>query len=130
MLEDAKLDLERYQEAYASNAIPKQQLDTQVATVQQDEGTVKLDQGELDNAKVQLAYCYITAPIAGRVGLRLVDEGNIVQAGSSNLVVITQLQPISVIFNVAEDYLPQIQAQLHEGAQLARWMCLIGRMSK
>lgn len=118
LLEDAKLDLERYQEAYASNAIPKQQLDTQVATVHQDEGAVKLDQGELDNAKVQLAYCYITAPIAGRIGLRLVDEGNIVQAGSSNLVVITQLQPISVIFDVAEDYLPQIQAQLHKGAQL------------
>ena len=118
LLENAKLDLERYQEAYASNAIPKQQLDTQVATVHQDEGTVKLDQGQLDNAKVQLAYCYITAPIAGRIGLRLVDEGNIVQANSTNLVVITQLQPISVIFDVAEDYLPQIQAQLHKGAQL------------
>ncbi len=118
LLENAKLDLERYQEAYASNAIPKQQLDTQVATVHQDEGTVKLDQGSLDNAKVQLAYCYIDAPISGRIGLRLVDEGNIVQAGSTNLVVITQLQPISVIFDVAEDYLPQIQAQLRKGARL------------
>ncbi|MGA2869998.1 MAG: efflux RND transporter periplasmic adaptor subunit [Verrucomicrobiota bacterium] len=118
LLADAKLDLQRYQEAYASNAIPKQQLDTQVALVQQDDGTVKLDQGELDNAKVQLAYCYITAPISGRIGLRLVDLGNIVQAGSTNLVVITQLQPISVIFNVAEDDLPQIQKQLRLGKKL------------
>jgi multidrug efflux system membrane fusion protein len=118
LLDDAKLDLERYQEAFASNAIPKQQLDTQVATVHQDEGTVKLDQGELDNANVQLGYCYITAPISGRIGLRLVDEGNIVQAGSTNLVVITQLQPISVIFDVSEDFLPQIEQQLHQGGQM------------
>ena len=118
LLADAKLDLQRYQEAYASNAIPRQQLDTQVALVQQDDGTVKLDQGELDNAKVQLAYCYVTAPISGRIGLRLVDLGNIVQAGSTNLVVITQLQPISVIFNVAEDDLPQIQKQLRLGKKL------------
>jgi multidrug efflux system membrane fusion protein len=118
LLADARLDLERYQEAYSSNAIPKQQLDTQVATVHQDEGTVKLDQGELDNAQVQLAYCYINSPIDGRVGLRLVDEGNIVQAGSTNLVVITQLQPISVIFDVAEDFLPDIEKQLRQGKNL------------
>ena len=118
LLDDAKLDLERYQEAFASNAIPKQQLDTQVATVHQDEGTVQLDQGTLANAKVQLAYCHINAPISGRVGLRLVDAGNIVQAGSTNLVVITELQPISVIFNVAEDDLPQILAQLRAGKTL------------
>ena len=119
LLENARLDLERYQEAFASNAIPKQQLDTQVATVHQYEGTVKLDQGQLDNAKVQLAYCHITAPISGRVGLRLVDAGNIVQANSTSpLLVITQLQPITVIFNVAEDELPQIQKQLRQGKQL------------
>jgi multidrug efflux system membrane fusion protein len=119
ILQDAKLDLERYQEAFASNAIPKQQLDTQVATVQQDEGTVKLDQGMLDNAKVQLGYCHITAPIPGRVGLRLVDEGNMAQANSTTaLVVITQLQPITVIFNVAEDDLPQILEQLRDGETL------------
>ena len=118
-LEDARLDLERYQEAFASNAIPRQQLDTQIAVVHQDEGTVKLDQGQLDNAKVQLAYCYITAPISGRVGLRLVDAGNIVQANSTSpLLVITELQPITVIFNVAEDELPQIQKQLRQGKQL------------
>jgi multidrug efflux system membrane fusion protein len=120
LLEDAQLDLERYQEAFASNAIPKQQLDTQAATVHQDEGTVKLDQGLLDNAKVQLAYCHITAPISGRVGLRLVDEGNIVQASATNpLLVITELQPISVIFNVAEDDLPQIQKQLRQNKKLS-----------
>ena len=73
ILQNAKLDLERYQEAYASNAIPKQQFDTQTATVEQNEGTVKLDQGLLDSAQVQLDYCHITAPISGRVGLRLVD---------------------------------------------------------
>jgi len=118
-LEDARLDLERYQEAFASNAIPKQQLDTQVAAVHQDEGTVKLDQGLLDNAKVQLAYCHITSPISGRVGLRLVDSGNIVQANSTNpLLVITELQPIAVIFTVAEDDLPKIQAQIKAGNTL------------
>jgi len=118
LLEDATLDLERYQAAFASNAIPKQLLDTQVALVHQDEGTVQLDQGLLDNARVQLAYCHLTAPISGRVGLRLEDEGNIVQAGSSNLVVITQLQPISVIFTVAQADLPAIQKQLKDGNQL------------
>jgi multidrug efflux system membrane fusion protein len=120
LLEDAKLDLERYQEAFASNAIPKQQFDTQLATVHQYEGTVKLDQGQLDNAKVQLAYCYITAPISGRVGLRLVDGGNIVQASATNpLLVIAELQPIAVIFNVAEDDLPQIQKQLRQNKKLS-----------
>ena len=120
LLEDAKLDLERYQEAYASNAIPKQQYDTQVAIVHQDEGTVQLDQGNLDSAKVNLAYCHITSPINGRVGLRLVDPGNIVQAnGTAPLVVITQFRPISVIFTVAEDFLPQILAALHQGKKLA-----------
>lgn len=119
ILEDAKLDLERYSQAYASNAIPKQQLDTQKAAVEQDEGTVELDQGLLDNAKVQLAYCHITAPISGRVGLRLVDEGNMVQASSSTaLVVITQLKPITVIFNVAEDALPPILEEVRAGKTL------------
>jgi len=119
LLTDAKLDLERYQEAFASNAIPKQQLDTQVAVVEQDEGTVKLDQGLLDNARLQLAYCHITAPIPGRVGLRLVDEGNMAQANTSTaLVVITELQPITVIFNVAEDALPDILEQVRAGKTL------------
>ena len=120
LLENAHLDLDRYNEAFAKNAIPRQQLDTQVATVHQYEGTVKLDQGQVDNAKVQLGYCHITAPISGRVDLRLVDAGNIVHANDANpLVVITELQPITVIFSVAEDYLPQIQQQLRAGKKLA-----------
>jgi multidrug efflux system membrane fusion protein len=119
ILENAKLDLQRYQEAYSKNAIAKQILDTQGANVHQDEGIVKLDEGVLTNAQVQLDYCHITAPVSGRVGLRLVDEGNMVQAnGTTPLVVITVLQPITVIFNVAEDDLPQILEQLRAGKTL------------
>jgi len=119
LLENARVDLDRYQIAYSKNAIPKQQLDTQVATVHQYEGTVKLDQGQVDNAKLQITYSHITAPFSGRVGLRLVDPGNIVHATDTNpLAVITQLQPITVIFTVAEDYLPQIQRQLLAGKTL------------
>jgi multidrug efflux system membrane fusion protein len=120
LLENAYIDLNRYQAAYSKNAIPKQQLDTQVATVHQLEGTVKNDQGQIDNAKVQLVYCRITSPISGRVGLRLVDPGNIVHAtDTTGMLVITQLQPISVLFSVAEDYLPQIQQQLRHGNRLS-----------
>ena len=119
LLENANVDLNRYQVAYSKNAIPKQQLDTQVATVHQYEGVVQIDQGQIDNAKVQLAYCRITSPISGRVGLRLVDPGNIVHAADTNgMLVITQLQPINVLFSVAEDYLPQIRQQLHRGNRL------------
>jgi len=119
ILKNARLDMERYSEAYASNAIPKQTLDTQVAMVEQDEGTVELDQGNLDNARVQLGYCHITAPISGRVGLRLVDEGNMVQASSATtLVVITQIKPVTVEFNVAEDKLPAILEQWRAGKSL------------
>ncbi|HEX9426085.1 MAG TPA: efflux RND transporter periplasmic adaptor subunit [Pyrinomonadaceae bacterium] len=119
LLENAKIDLSRYQTAYSKNAIPKQQLDTQLATVHQYEGIVKNDQGVIDNAKVQLAYCDITSPISGRVGLRLVDPGNVVHASDTNgMLVITQLQPVSLIFSVAEDYLPQIQQQLRRGSRL------------
>ncbi len=119
VLNEARIDLDRYQQAYSRNAIAKQQLDDQQQIVQQDEGTVKNDEGQLANARVNLDYCHITSPIDGRVGLRLVDPGNIVQANSStSLVVVTQLQPITVIFSVAEDYLPQIQTQLREGHKL------------
>jgi len=119
LLENANIDLNRYQIAYSKNAIPKQQLDTQVATVHQYEGIVKLDQGQIDNAKVQLGYCQITSPISGRVGLRLVDPGNIVHAAdTTGMLVITQLQPITVLFSVAEDYLPQIRQQLRRGNRL------------
>lgn len=119
LLENAHFDLDRYQDAFARNAIPKQQLDTQAATVHQYDGMVKLDQGLVDNAKVQLAYCHITAPISGNVGLRLVDAGNIVHASDPTpLVIITELQPITVVFTVAEDYLPQIQQHVRAGSKL------------
>jgi multidrug efflux system membrane fusion protein len=119
LLAQAKMDLQRYKDAYARNAIAKQQLDDQAQTVVQYEGNVKADQGTVAYDEVQLEYCHIVAPIAGRVGLRLVDPGNTVFAGSSStLIVITQLQPITVVFNVSEDDLPQVQAQLQGDTQL------------
>ena len=118
-LNEARIDLDRYQAAFAKNAIAKQQVDDQQQAVLQDEGTVKNDEGVVANAQLNLVYCNINSPIDGRVGLRLVDSGNLVQANSTNpLVVITQLQPITVIFSVAEDYLPQIQTQLRNGQRL------------
>ncbi len=119
VLKEAKIDLDRYKQALDRNAIAKQQFDDQEQVVLQDEGTVKNDEGQLANAKVNLVYTHITSPIAGRVGLRLVDPGNIVQANSTTgLVVITQLQPITVIFSIAEDHLSQIQQQLLKGKKL------------
>ncbi len=116
LLEEARIDLQRFQLAYTNHSIPKQQLDTQVALVRQDEGTLKFDLGQVQNAEVQLAYTRIASPVTGQVGLRLVDPGNAIIANSATgLVVVTQMQPITVIFSVAEDYLPQIQAQLPRG---------------
>jgi len=113
VLDEAKMDLTRYQAAAARNAIARQQLEDQEKIVLQDEGTVKTDAGTVAYDKVELAYCHIVAPIGGRVGLRLVDPGNTVFSGSSStLVVITALQPITVVFNVSEDDLPSVQAQL------------------
>jgi len=118
-LELAKVNLVRETDLLNKKVVSKQEYDTQVATDHQSEGTVKLDQGNLDMARVNLAYCHITSPIDGLVGLRLVDPGNIVQAnGSSPLVMITQLQPITVEFNVAEDDVPQIVQAVHNGKQL------------
>jgi len=118
-LNNARVDLDRYQKLMAQNAIPEQQLATQKATVAQDEGIVKSDQGQIDSAKLNLVYCSIKAPITGRVGLRLVDPGNIVHASDANgLVVITQVQPISVIFTVAEDDLPVVLRKLAAGQHL------------
>jgi multidrug efflux system membrane fusion protein len=112
LLENAKVDLERYKIAYEKNAIPRQQLDTQTASVHQYEGTVKLDEGLVDNARLQLSYARITAPVAGRVGLRQVDAGNIVHASDSTpITIINQIQPITVVFSVAQDSLPAIQQQ-------------------
>jgi multidrug efflux system membrane fusion protein len=115
VLAEAKMDLARYKAALDRNAIARQQYEDQEKTVSQDEGTVKTDEGTVAYDKVQLAYCHIVSPISGRVGLRLVDPGNTVFSGSSStLVVITQLQPITVVFNVSEDNLPQVQAQLKQ----------------
>ena len=115
VLRQAEIDLARYREAFASNAVAKQILDDQEQVVIQDQGAVKFDLGQVQFAEVQLSYCHITAPTSGRVGLRLVDSGNTVFAGSSNaLVVITELQPITVVFNVAEDHLGEVQAQLRQ----------------
>ena len=119
VLRQAEIDLARYREAFASNAVAKQILDDQEQVVIQDQGAVKFDLGQVQFAEVQLSYCHITAPISGRVGLRLVDSGNTVFAGSSNaLVVITELQPITVVFNVAEDHLGEVQAQLRQQSPL------------
>jgi multidrug efflux system membrane fusion protein len=120
VLSEARIDLDRYKSAFARNAVAQQQVYDQEQTVLQDEGTVKNDEGNVETAKVNLAYTHITSPIEGRVGLRLVDPGNIVQAnGTTPLVVVAQLQPITVIFSVAEDYLPQIQQQLRAGHTMA-----------
>jgi multidrug efflux system membrane fusion protein len=119
-LNQSRIDLDRYKSAFSRNAIAQQQVYDQEQAVQQYQGTVKNDEGVVENAKINLSYTHITAPIDGRVGLRLVDPGNIVQANSATpLVVVTQLQPITVIFSIAEDYLPQIQKQLSQGHTMA-----------
>jgi membrane fusion protein, multidrug efflux system len=119
ILAQARMDLERYREAWAKNAIAKQQLDDQEKIVLQDEGVVKADQGTLDFDKVQLSYCHITSPIDGRVGLRLVDPGNLVQSsGSTALAVVAQIVPTTVVFTLAQDHLDEVLAQLHGGAKL------------
>src|SRR6266699_2444851 len=119
LLANARIDVERYRTLYAQDSIAKQQVDTQEALVRQYEGTVKFDQGQIDNAKLQLTYSRITAPISGRLGLRLVDAGNIVRAGDANgLVVITQLQPVTVIFTIPQDNLPSLMPRLRSGEKL------------
>lgn len=118
-LRQARVDLVRYRRAYARKAIPEQQLYDQGQLVLQDEGAVQADQGVLANARVNLTYCHIAAPIEGRVGLRLVDPGNLVQGnGATSLVVIAQLRPITVIFSVAEDYVSRIQRQARSGVPM------------
>lgn len=118
-LRNARLDWQRYKDLYTQGYVPKQQVDTQEALVHQSEGIVKADQSQIDNAKLQLAYSRITAPISGRIGLRLVDPGNMVRANDLNgLFVITQLTPITVVFTIPEDNLPAVMARLQAGAQL------------
>ena len=117
---DAEVNLERFKLLFKEGVIPQQQLDTQAALVGQFDGAIASDQAQINNAKLQLTYSHITAPISGRVGLRLVDAGNIVHAADANgLLVITQLQPVSVIFSLPQDQLPQVNAKLRSGVQLA-----------
>lgn len=118
-LENANVDLARYQTLAPLKAIPEQQLATQQALVKSDAAVVQTDQAQIDSAKLNLTYCHVTAPITGRVGLRLIDPGNYVTANdSTGLVVITQIQPISVIFTLPEDQLPDVLAKMHAGARL------------
>lgn len=119
LLAQAKMDLARYQAAWARNAIARQQLDDQQKLVLQDEGLVKADQGTLDYDKVLLGYTHIVAPFTGKVGLRLVDPGNLVQAsGSTPLVVVTQMEPTTVVFTISEDNLAEVLAQTRHGHTL------------
>src|SRR6267378_776499 len=116
---DAEVNLERFKLLFKEGVIPQQQLDTQAALVGQFDGAIASDQSQIDNAKLQLTYSRITAPISGRIGLRLIDAGNIVHASDTNgLLVITQLQPVSVIFSLPQDQLPMVNAKLRSGVQL------------
>jgi membrane fusion protein, multidrug efflux system len=118
-LGDAKVNLDRYKALYEAKVIPKQQLDTQEASVRQFEGAIEADQAGIDSAKLQLTYCRITAPLTGRVGFRLVDQGNIIHASDPNgLLVITQLQPIAVLFTIPQDDLQPVLKKLRAGAKL------------
>ncbi len=114
-LRDAKLNLDRYTALIPSGSIAQQQVDTQKATVDQLDGQVRTDQAQIDNAKLQIVYCHITAPMAGRVGLRQVDPGNIVHAADTNpMLILTQLQPIAVIFTLPEDVLPSVAQRMKQ----------------
>jgi multidrug efflux system membrane fusion protein len=118
-LKNAQLDLERYQNLVTQGILPRQQLDTQKSTADQLVGSLKADQGQIDSARLNLTYAKITAPLSGRVGLRLVDPGNIVHATDANgLVVITQLDPIGVLFTIPEDSLPPLLQQMRSGRHL------------
>lgn len=118
-LNDAKVNLARYQALWQAQVISKQQLDTQAAQVGQFQGTIEADQAAIDNAKLQLTYCRITAPIGGRAGLRQVDVGNIVHASDANgIVTITQVEPIAVLFTIPADELPSVLKKLRAGAKL------------
>jgi membrane fusion protein, multidrug efflux system len=118
-LNNSKADLARYQYLSDKGIVPKQQLDTQASVVAQNEAVIKVDDAQIDNAKLQLTYCKITAPISGRIGLRLVDPGNMVHAAdTTGLVVITQIQPISVLFTIPEDSLNTVAQKLRTGVRL------------
>jgi multidrug efflux system membrane fusion protein len=119
-LQNAKVDLKRYEILIQQDSIPRQQLDTQAATVKQFEAALKSDQAQIESARLNLTYARVTAPSGGRVGLRQVDVGNVVHAGDANgIVTITQLQPIDVLFTIPADHLSQVLPQVHSGQSLA-----------
>jgi multidrug efflux system membrane fusion protein len=119
LLGNARLDLQRYTTLFAQDSVAKQQLDTQQSLVQQYVGTVEMDKGQVDNARLQLDYSHVTAPVGGRIGLRQVDQGNIVHASdTTGLAVITQLQPIDAVFTVPQDSLPSVLQQYLGGKRL------------
>ena len=119
LLENARLDLERYKTLFKQDSIAKQQVDTQASLVRQYEGAIAVDMSQIENARLQLAYAKISAPIGGRIGLRLVDPGNIVRPGDpTGIVVITQLQPVNVLFTVPQDLLPPVMKRLHSGEEI------------
>src|ERR1700692_4414625 len=118
-LNNARVDYARYDQLHKEGVVAQQQVDTQNATVGQLEGAVRADQAQIDNQKLQLSYCRITAPLSGRVGLRLVDQGNMIHASDPNgLVVITQVQPIAALFTLPEDSLPEVMQHM-KNEQLA-----------
>jgi membrane fusion protein, multidrug efflux system len=119
LLQNAKLDLQRYEALFKQDSIARQQVDTQQSLVRQYEGAVRVDRSQVESAKLQLSYTRVTAPVAGRVGLRLVDAGNVVRAGDTNgLVVITQLQPAAVVFTVPQDSVPAVMRRLNSGERI------------
>jgi len=118
LLANARIDLARYKTLLAQESVSDQTYATQVSTVAQDEATVAFDQAALESARLNLSYCRITSPVAGRVGLRQVDIGNLLQANSSTIVIVTQMQPMSVLFTVPEDSVANILNHLHGGEQL------------
>ena len=120
LLQNARLDLERYEALFKQDSIARQQVDTQASLVRQYEGAVRVDRSQVESARLQLSYTKITAPVSGRVGLRLVDPGNIVRAGdASGLVVITQLQPAAVVFTVPQDSVPVVMKRLQSGERIS-----------
>ena len=119
LLANARLDLERYQTLFKQDSIAKQQVDTQASLVRQYEGALEVDRSQIQNARLQLAYTRITAPVSGRLGLRLVDPGNIVHASDQNgLVVITQLQPVAVLFTIPQDSVPAVLKRMAQGGRI------------
>jgi multidrug efflux system membrane fusion protein len=122
LLANARIDLDRYQTLFKQDSIAKQQVDTQAALVRQYEGAVKTDQSQVDNARLQITYSRVTAPISGRLGLRQVDQGNVVRAGDANgLVVITQLQPVAAIFTIPQDQISLVMSKKETKLPVEAW---------